>query len=80
MMSKRFMETLNEICSLKNEALIFGGIQVILVGDFIQVAPVPCARYNEDGSYCFESNDFNQAFPHVIVLTEVIRQTDRDMI
>ncbi|XP_060552571.1 uncharacterized protein LOC132713884 [Ruditapes philippinarum] len=80
MMSKRFLESLNEVCSLKNETLFFGGLQVILVGDFLQLAPVPCARYNEDGCYCFESDVFNQAFPHVTILTEVVRQNERDMI
>ncbi|XP_060582058.1 uncharacterized protein LOC132738566, partial [Ruditapes philippinarum] len=30
--------------------------------------------------YCFESDVFNQAFPHVTILTEVVRQNERDMI
>ncbi|XP_053388812.1 uncharacterized protein LOC128551890 [Mercenaria mercenaria] len=80
MFSKRLLETLHEVCSLKNPQLYFGGIQVILVGDFVQLPPVPCARYNEDGSYCFESDIYRAAFPHHIILKDVIRQKDKLMV
>ncbi|XP_053372945.1 uncharacterized protein LOC123522808 [Mercenaria mercenaria] len=80
MLSKRLLETLHEVCSLKHPQLYFGGIQVILVGDFVQLPPVPCARYNEDGSYCFESDIYRAAFPHHIILKDVIRQKDKLMV
>jgi hypothetical protein len=80
MMSKKIIESVNEVCSIKNQTLYFGGIQVILVGDFLQLPPVPCARYNEDGAYCFESKLYDEAFPHVIHLTEIVRQNNKDMI
>lgn len=58
MLSRKMLETIHEICSTKNTELFFGGMQVVLVGDFRQLPPVPCARYSEDGAYCFESKLF----------------------
>ena len=80
MLSKRALECLNAVCSLKNPLLYFGGMQVVLVGDIIQLPPVPCARYNEEGAYCFESNIFSKAFPHRIRLTVVHRQSDMHLV
>lgn len=66
MLSRRAINCINEICSLKNALLRFGGIQVVLVGDLVQNPPVPCASYSEDGSFCFESDIDRKAFPHRI--------------
>ena len=67
------------ICrSIRNSNLIFGGIQVIVAGSFLQLPPVPSA--NDQGSYAFESPVFSTAFPHRINLKTVHRQTDIDLI
>ncbi|XP_060555646.1 uncharacterized protein LOC132716397 [Ruditapes philippinarum] len=79
-LDKRAMNCLNAVCSLKNALLYFGGIQVVLVGDLVQLPPVPCARYNEDGSFCFESDIYEMAFPHRIKLQQVHRQTEPQLI
>ena len=53
----------------KKPEIAFGGIQVILVGDFCQLAPV-------NGNYCFKSPVWNQLNLKNIYLKQLIRQKD----
>jgi ATP-dependent DNA helicase PIF1 len=58
--------------SLKDSGLLnkpFGGIQVIFIGDFCQLAPVK-------GFYCFLSKLWIEAEIKVIMLDELVRQND----
>lgn len=71
MMSCRTFELLNKIgkeirCNNKQ----FGGIQIILSGDFFQLPPV------KETVFCFESDEFNKSFDNIINLTKVFRQDD----
>jgi len=57
---------------LKDEGLLqkpFGGIQIIFIGDFCQLAPV-------NGTYCFLSELWKDACIKVIMLDELVRQND----
>lgn len=76
MISERTFESLYNICSMKDPTKVFGGIQVIFCGDFLQLPPVPNKRYNDDGSYCFQSQHFQDVFPHRVTLTENVRQNN----
>lgn len=58
--------------SLKDTDLLnkpFGGIQIILIGDFCQLAPV-------NGIYCFLSKLWLSANINVVILEELVRQND----
>jgi ATP-dependent DNA helicase PIF1 len=58
--------------SLNDQELLnkpFGGIQIILIGDFCQLAPV-------NGFYCFLSKMWKQANIKVVLLDELVRQND----
>jgi ATP-dependent DNA helicase PIF1 len=55
--------------AVKGDKRPFGGIQVILVGDFCQLAPV-------QGNYCFTSETWQELNPTTIQLTQLIRQKD----
>ena len=58
--------------SLKDTELLnkpFGGIQLILIGDFCQLAPV-------NGIYCFLSKLWQEANIKVVLLEELVRQND----
>jgi ATP-dependent DNA helicase PIF1 len=56
----------------------FGGIQVILFGDFYQLPPVGNKAEPETSRFCFESPVWSYAFPreNIIVLTTIFRQKD----
>jgi len=75
MLSRRVFEILNSACQLKDQSRVFGGIQIILCGDFMQLPPVSNVLYQDDGSFCFESGIFNTVFPHAVVLDEIVRQS-----
>jgi len=56
---------------IKNNDLFFGGIQLILVGDFHQLPPI-------NGDFCFSSYLWNELDITTVILTELIRQKDDD--
>ncbi|XP_033725340.1 uncharacterized protein LOC117315301 [Pecten maximus] len=80
MLSDKLFQQLEEVCSLKNPDVIFGGIQLILCGDFRQLPPVPNVQYNDEGNFCFQSELFQTAVPHRVILCDIIRQQDQTLI
>jgi len=72
MMDNQLFELINNLLKyIKNNNIAFGGIQVILVGDFHQLPPV-------ENDYCFTSPIWNELRLTSIILTEIIRQKDDD--
>ena len=70
MMDEELFELISKILmKIKNNDLPFGGIQVILIGDFYQLPPI-------NGDYCFMSPLWEQLFFKSVILTELIRQKD----
>ena len=49
----------------------FGGIQLILSGDFLQL---PCVGTDK---FCFEANSWDKCITSTVYLTEIIRQCDK---
>ena len=82
MMSKKIFEILNLLAkrSRRKLALPFGGLQVILSGDFFQLPPVfrPALDEPDCGMFCFESPLWNWVFEEdaQIALVKNFRQTD----
>jgi ATP-dependent DNA helicase PIF1 len=75
MTSKRILELVNIIHHLLSDNnFAFGGIQVILVGDFWQLKPIPSVF--DDGKAIYESHIFNDVFQHRIELTKILRQSE----
>ena len=77
MMSRVMFEKLEMVLRIRNENQVFGGIQVIGVGDFLQLPPVKNTRHKDLGEYAFESKLF---FQHRVFLKEIFRQTNQDLI
>lgn len=77
MMSQKMMEVLElAMRSIKKTTTLWGGVQVIFLGDFYQLPPVGMTK--EDTAFCFESELWGQTFPseqHVL-FTTMHRQKD----
>lgn len=56
--------------TIRKSSKVFGGIQLILSGDFFQL---PCVN---SSTYCFESEIWNRCITHTCYLTEIVRQKD----
>lgn len=78
MLSPELFEKLDQIaCRLKRKSLLkgknppFGGIQLILSGDFCQL------RCVNSETFCFESEAWKKCITQTVNLTEIIRQEDK---
>jgi ATP-dependent DNA helicase PIF1 len=59
---------------LRNNGRPFGGIQLVITGDFFQLPPVPDS--GRMARFAFEADSWNTTIEHTIRLTEVFRQRD----
>lgn len=75
MMNPILFDKLNFIAKhVRNCAKPFGGIQLIVSGDFFQLLPV------KSDLQCFEANSWHECIDKTIELTEVIRQSDKKFV
>ncbi|KAM8805630.1 ATP-dependent DNA helicase PIF1 [Eudromia elegans] len=56
----------------------FGGIQLIICGDFLQLPPV--CKANEETKFCFQAKSWRKCIQINMELTEVRRQSDKTFI
>jgi ATP-dependent exoDNAse (exonuclease V) alpha subunit len=76
MVSDKLLDCVDEICRLVRGChKPFGGLQVILVGDFLQLPPV-FRGTNEDGTYCIHSKAWKKANIELFILTTNHRQAE----
>ncbi|CCH60117.1 hypothetical protein TBLA_0C03130 [Henningerozyma blattae CBS 6284] len=75
-----FLDKLDVIAQhLRNSKQPFGGIQLVLTGDFFQLPPVNKNRAeNSKTAFCFQSRMWKNCIERTILLTEVFRQRDDD--
>uniref|UniRef100_A0A8C3ZP28 ATP-dependent DNA helicase PIF1 n=1 Tax=Denticeps clupeoides TaxID=299321 RepID=A0A8C3ZP28_9TELE len=64
--------------SIKRSPEPFGGIQLILCGDFLQLPPV--SKGKDNPKYCFQARCWRKCIHLCMELTEVRRQTDQAFI
>jgi ATP-dependent DNA helicase PIF1 len=79
MLSLKLFTALNEIGkAVRGNNKPFGGIQLILSGDFYQLPPVGDKDEPETQQFCFESSEWNSVFrlDCQIQLVKIYRQTD----
>ena len=81
MNSSRDLELIHRICSrVKGNNLPFGGIQFILIGDWLQLAPVPNNIYVENENLkMYQSPLFYNLLSHSIELDVIYRQDSKDV-
>jgi ATP-dependent DNA helicase PIF1 len=75
MIGAKVLNQVQLLCkTVRNSPHLFGGIQVILVGDFYQLKPVENELYGDSGKHCFVLPWFETYFPHKINLNIIHRQ------
>ncbi len=75
MLNGKTLSHVDAVCrTVKDGSKPFGGMQVILVGDFFQLPPV--TRQNEQPLFAFNSEAWDLLGPMVLYLTEQHRQDD----
>ena len=60
--------------AIRNNGRPFGGIQLIITGDFFQLPPVP--DFGKISKFSFDASTWNTSIEHTIGLTQVFRQKD----
>ncbi|HET9412065.1 MAG TPA: PIF1 family DEAD/DEAH box helicase [Candidatus Saccharimonadales bacterium] len=65
---------------VRGNDLPFGGLQVILCGDFFQLPPINRADDTRTGSFVVNSNAWQQLDPTICYLSEQFRQDDDDFL
>lgn len=78
MMNSNLMDKLDVVCQyIRDSNASFGGIQVVFVGDFMQLPPV--FKSFERETFAFESQAWRDAKVKTIHLTEIVRQHDEPL-
>ncbi|GME66855.1 unnamed protein product [[Candida] boidinii] len=73
MIEAELFDKLDKIAkNLCGNSLPFGGIQVVVCGDFYQLPPV--VKNTDEPQYTFESKAWNDAIKYTIILKKVFRQ------
>ncbi|XP_072297936.1 ATP-dependent DNA helicase PIF1 [Eucyclogobius newberryi] len=79
MVEARYFDKLESVArSVRRSTEPFGGIQLIVCGDFLQLPPV--SKGKEKASFCFQSRSWRKVIHVNMELTEVRRQTDQSFI
>jgi ATP-dependent DNA helicase PIF1 len=78
MMSSKLFDILDYIGRRTRKRLDkpFGGIQVVLSGDFYQLPPVGTYGQADTSAFCFESENWGKTFDEIILLKTIFRQRD----
>lgn len=79
MMSKKLFDVIENIARVvrKQTHVPFGGIQVILSGDFYQLPPVGTLEDIDTTLFCFESLRWRETMKNIIILKKIFRQEDQ---
>ena len=83
MMHPKFLDLLNKLGKIiRNNTKPFGGIQVILVGDFYQLPPIitnDASGNRPNETFCFEADCWNELKLKIVNLTKIFRQNEKDL-
>ena len=75
-LSAKNFELMNTLAQrVRGSTKLFGGLQVICIGDFFQLPPI---ENDVEGRYCFESILWQHVFNHSVVLETVYRQDPKE--
>lgn len=81
MMHDYMLDLVNQICKIvRGNDSPFGGLQVVLAGDFAQLPPVNRADDEMQGSFAYLSQAWTELEPVICYLSSQHRQEDRDFL
>lgn len=73
------LDMIDRVCrSFKKDSLPFGGMQIVMSGDFFQLPPISTGRVESD--FVYKSSVWKEMDLRVCYLDEQHRQNDKDMI
>ena len=76
MIDGRLFDKIEEIArTIRQNNRPFGGIQLLICGDFLQLPPV-----GEDTIFAFEAVSWNSCIDRTFILTNVFRQTEKEFL
>ncbi|KLO10923.1 hypothetical protein SCHPADRAFT_808206, partial [Schizopora paradoxa] len=79
MVDGKFFDKLSLIAkTFKNSSEAFGGLQIVITGDFLQLPPV--SSNAESSNFAFDAEFWNETIQHTFNLTEVFRQSEDEFI
>lgn len=79
MLDARILNSVDQVCkAIRQNTAPFGGLQVVLVGDFFQLPPV--SRDGRQPEFAFQSQAWEALRPSVCYLSEQYRQDDGDFL
>lgn len=79
MIDGEFFDTLENIARMvRGKSLVWGGIQLIVTGDFFQLPPIK--PRNLQKNFAFQADCWNQCFHVQVELTHVFRQRDSQFV
>lgn len=77
MMSVKLFDIINKMGkAIRRNDRPFGGIQVVMSGDFFQLPPVGDEAEPETQQFCFQHPAWDEIFNHQVELRKMFRQTD----
>jgi len=78
MMSKKLFDIIDIVARISRgkRDIPFGGMQMVLSGDFYQLPPVGNVEEPDTSAFCFESDNWNNCIHTVIELTTIHRQNN----
>jgi ATP-dependent DNA helicase PIF1 len=81
MISSETLDLINNLFkAIRENDTAFGGLQLILFGDFLQLPPIVETQLQNSEHFCFKSKSWQEANLQTFVLTEIFRQTDQNFI
>eukprot|EP01083_Nonionella_stella_P159859 521943_1 len=79
MLDSRLYDKLETIARLiRNSSRPFGGIQLLLCGDFFQLPPV--SKGSDAKHFCFEADSWRRCVKNVVEMKQVFRQKDNQFV
>ena len=77
MISSTTLDLINKLFkAIRENDTAFGGLQLILFGDFLQLPPVVETQLKDSEHFCFKSKSWKEANLQTFILTEIFRQKE----